>query len=85
MIKECKVILRNELVMVVLFDGKEIQITSDKQNTTTVFVKLEKGKYSIVSKDEFDRYEKSNKKPKRQIVETKEEKIDESIAIDNEE
>lgn len=71
--------------MVVLFDGKEIQITSDKQNTTTVFVKLEKGKYSIVSKDEFDRYEKSNKKPKRQIVETKEEKIDESIAIDNEE
>lgn len=70
--------------MVVLFDGKEIQITSDKQNTTTVFVKFEKGKYSIVSKDEFDS-EKSNKKSKRQIVETKKEKIDESIVIDNEE
>lgn len=29
MVKECKVLLRNQYVMVVEFDGKEIQMPSD--------------------------------------------------------
>ena len=38
MTKECKVLLRNQCVMVVDFDGKEIQMPSDHTDKDTVFV-----------------------------------------------
>ena len=41
MTKECKVLLRNQYVMVVDFDGKEIQMPSDHTDKNTVFVKHE--------------------------------------------
>lgn len=50
MTKECKVLLRNKLVMVVDFDGKEIQMPSDHATTNTVFVKFENDGYSITDK-----------------------------------
>ena len=50
MTKECKVLLRNQYVMVVDFDGKEIQMPSDHTDKDTVFVKHENDRYSITCK-----------------------------------
>lgn len=50
MTKECKVLMRNEFVMVIDFDGKEIQMPSDHKNTDTIFVKFENDRYSITDK-----------------------------------
>lgn len=55
MTKECKVLLRNKLVMVVDFDGKEIQMPSDHKDTNTVFVKYEDDRYSITDKLEEEK------------------------------
>lgn len=38
MVKECKVLLRNQYVMVIEFDGKEIQMPSDYSDFNKVFV-----------------------------------------------
>lgn len=59
MIKECKVILCNQAVTVVLFDGVEVQLPSVKQVTSTAYVKLENDNYTIVSKEEYE----ASKKP----------------------
>ncbi len=55
MTKECKVLMRNELVMVVDFDGKEIQMPSDHKDTNIVFVKYENDKFLIVDKLEEEK------------------------------
>ena len=55
MTKECKVLMRNELVMVVDFDGKEIQMPSDHTDKDTVFVKYENDKFLIVDKLEEEK------------------------------
>ena len=52
MTKECEVILNNDAVTVVKFDGKEIQFPSIHKNAKTVFVKVDNGTYSIVGKME---------------------------------
>ena len=52
MTKECEVILNNDEVTVVKFDGKEIQFPSIHKNAKTVFVKVDNGTYSIVGKME---------------------------------
>lgn len=51
MIKECKVATDNELNMVILFNGSEIQMPSTKNNDKTVFVKCENNKYSLVDRE----------------------------------
>lgn len=55
MTKECKVLLRNQYVMVVDFDGKEIQMPSDHADKDTVFVKYENDRYSITCKLEEEK------------------------------
>lgn len=55
MTKECKVLLRNQYVMVVDFNGKEVQMPSDHTNKDTVFVKYENDKYSITCKLEEEK------------------------------
>ena len=50
MTKECKVLLRNQYVMVVDFNGKEIQMPSDHTDKDTVFIKYENDRYSITDK-----------------------------------
>lgn len=52
MIKECPVIINNEAVSVVNFDGIDIQFPSLGKNVKKVNVKFEDGNYSIV-KDEI--------------------------------
>lgn len=60
MIKECKVILHNDLVSVVLFDKKEIQVPSNKLIGNTAYVKFDNDKYTVVSKNEFEKFVKRN-------------------------
>lgn len=80
MIKECNVILHNSLVAVVVFDGKEIQVPSNKLIGKTAYVKCEKEKFIIVSKEEYLKsLEKKQKVSKKQEVEK------ENIVIDKEE
>ena len=55
MVKECKVLLRNQYVMVVDFDGKEIQMPSDHTDKNTVFVKHENDRYTITCKLEEEK------------------------------
>lgn len=55
MTKECKVLLRNQYVMVVDFDGQEIQMPSDHTDKDTVFVKHENDRYSITCKLEKEK------------------------------
>lgn len=62
MIKECKVILRNSIHMVVMFGDTEIQMVSDGEKHSTVYVKYEKEIYSIVGKNEYDKFLASLKK-----------------------
>lgn len=47
MVKECPIILNNEAVTVVDFNGVHIQFPSIKKNVTTIPVYKENGKYSL--------------------------------------
>ena len=67
MTKECKVLLRNQYVMVIDFDGKEIQMPSDHTNKDTVFVKYENDRYSITCKLEEEK-KPTKAKPKSTVV-----------------
>lgn len=52
MIEKCKVTKWNELVMVIDFKGIEVQMPSvDKADF--VYVKLENGKYSTITENEY--------------------------------
>lgn len=74
MIKECKVLEWNELVMVVDFDGNKIQMSSTKNKEKVVYVKYENRKYNIVSREEYDQsFIKEEKKAvKKEVSESDE-------------
>ena len=55
MVKECKVLLRNQYIIVVNFDEKKIQMPSDHTDKDTVFVKYENDRYSITCKLEEEK------------------------------
>lgn len=76
MIKECKVILHNDKVAVVMFDKTKVQVPNSELIGKTAFVRFENGKYSIVSKEEFIKY---NNKKNRNIK-----KNDNEKSIENE-
>ena len=52
MIKECPILLNNEVVTVVRYDKKDIQFPAIKKDAKTVFVKDDGGRYTIVDKPE---------------------------------
>lgn len=54
MIRECKVLMRNNLVMVVDFEGKEVQMPSDNGNEETIYIELQDNKFTVVSKEKYD-------------------------------
>lgn len=81
MIKECEVIYRNEKVSVVKFDNKKIQIPNSDLIGRNVYIRFDKGTYTVVSKNEF---EKENIKESIK-VRTPKKKNDETMAMDNEE
>lgn len=52
MVKECKVLINNDIVTVVKYDDNtSIQFPSIHTKEKTVFINYENGKYSIVDKD----------------------------------
>lgn len=87
MIKECNVILHNDKVAVVVFEGKKIQVPNSDLIGKTAYVKFEDEKYTVISKDELD---KPKKKFKKEIVKVEVKPVlaveeTEDIVIDNEE
>lgn len=64
--------------MVIIFDGKEIQMPSVKTKEKTVFVKHEKEKYIVVTKAEYEKslkvsVKKSTVKVDKEIIDSNEE------------
>ncbi len=80
MIKECNVISRNDIVSVVLFDDKEIQVPTNKLINHHAYIQSYKGNYTVVSKEEFDK-EKVKEFIKNHIPK----KNNENLVMDNEE
>lgn len=80
MAKECKVILRNQLVMVVLYGDKKIQMPTDNTNKQTVYVKKENGKYFLVDKLEEVKPTKYERPKKNKAIET--DLVDEVVESD---
>lgn len=70
MVKECKVILRNQFVMVVQYGNKKIQMPTDDTDKRTVYVKKENGKYVLVDKPYEIRMSKNEKQKKIKVTET---------------
>lgn len=63
MVKECLVVLNNEAVTVVRYDGKDIQFPAINKDVKKVSVNYENGKYSIVNdKDKVINTDKPKKK-----------------------
>ncbi|WP_373266744.1 hypothetical protein [Hungatella hathewayi] len=58
MIKKCKVISRNSLVMVVLYDSTEVQLPSDQTDCTEVFIRKTDNNYVLSSEEEFTKTSK---------------------------
>lgn len=46
--------MRNNLVMVVDFEGKEVQMPSDNGNEVNIYVELQDNKFTVVSKEKYD-------------------------------
>lgn len=59
--------MRNNLVMVVDFGGKEIQMPSDNGNEENIYVELQDNKFTVVSKEKYDIFSKPVKKEKAVI------------------
>lgn len=70
MIKECKVVLHNQYVTVVECDGINIQFPSIGEKSEVVYVRCKKNDYSIVSKNEYEKFKQTNKiAQKNKVVE----------------
>lgn len=80
MIKECEVIYRNEKVSVVKFDNEKIQIPTSDLIARNAYIRFDKGAYTVVSKNEF---EKENVKESTKVRIPKK-KNSETMAMDNE-
>lgn len=72
MVKECNVILNNDAVTVVVYDGIRVQLPSIKRKAQTVFVDKRGNKYVVVDKpckrgEESRRDTPSSDEPKTQL------------------
>lgn len=88
MVKECKVILHNSVVAVVNFGGTHIQFPATKINGETVYVEYVDGRYTIISRNEYEKSLKSKVDKKSKKVKATEtdlvEEVVESEAVKNE-
>lgn len=75
MVKTCSVILNNEAVTVINYDGIEVQIPSIRREAKTVKVLLKDNKYIVVDDDYKEEIEKPIKKAKNKKT-TKEESVE---------
>lgn len=51
MVKECKILIKNDFVTVVRFGKKEIQLPFVDTNKNSILVAYDKGNYFVVDKD----------------------------------
>ena len=67
MIKECRVVLHNQAVTVVDYDGTQVQFPATKSKTDIVYVEYIDGKYAIVSREDYEKSlkPKADKKAKK--------------------
>ena len=87
MVKNCRVILNNELVTVLDFDGKQIQVPSIKRKANYVSVLFKDNKYRVVPDDYVEPLEPvveqvepvQEEKPKRKRRKKKKTTDDETI------
>ena len=73
MVKTCSVILNNEAVTVINYDGIEVQIPSIRREAKTVKVLLKDNKYIVVDDDYKEQPKKVEEDKKKTIA--KEEKV----------
>lgn len=72
MIKECPVIINNDAVTVVRFDGNDIQFPSvNREGVKTLNVKFENGIYSIVDRAETEKTVKTTEQTKNKGIKKK--------------
>lgn len=64
MVKECRVILRNSVNMVVLFGDIEVQMPTDNGKVSTVYIKHENENYTVCEKSVYDEYLNKTKRPR---------------------
>lgn len=84
MVKECKVLINNDAVTVIDFDGEAVQIPSIKSNTRSVKAVMENGICKIVDDDYKKTVEKAvENKPKKVKKTTK--RVEEIITKEDEE
>lgn len=75
MIKDCKVLINNDAVTVVRFDGIDVQLPSIHRSVKTVRVNYDNGRYLIVDDDyiepaSLENEEKSKKKRMKKTTTT---------------
>jgi hypothetical protein len=80
LIKECDVILHNNRVAVVLFDGMKIQIPHSELIKEKAYINFENERYTIISKEDFE-----NAQPFKTKKNTGNKNKDLISVIDNEE
>lgn len=73
MIEECVVVLQNEAVMVVDYDGTKIQFPATEEKLDVVYVGCTDGRYAITTKEDYEKSLKpkeSKKQRKSKAIET---------------
>lgn len=62
MIKKCKVIARNTIHMVVIYDGIEVQMPTDFTSDTEVYIRKVGNGFVLSSENEFTKFNKKKQK-----------------------
>ncbi len=68
MIKECKIILHNSSCIVVDCDGTHIQFPHMEHHGNCIYVSIDDNRYSIVSKDDYEKSLMKTRKPEKKEV-----------------
>lgn len=68
MIKNCKVLINNEAISVIDYDGVQVQIPSIHKEAKTVNVVVENGRYIVVDDNYIEPVVKSTTKPKKKAA-----------------
>lgn len=77
MVKECPVILNNELVTVVKYGEIDVQFPSIKKKAKTIFVQFKDGEYTIVDELPKETAIKPTRKRKKTTDKNEEENLEE--------
>lgn len=77
MIRECNILLNNNLNMVIDFNGHEIQMPTSNPSGNTVFVRFENNRYTLATKEEYNILLKTSTKKQHKLRENK--NLEESI------